>query len=284
MNHSFRQLSAAEKIKRIVLIILLLMLVAISLMPFVYMVTIALIEDSPSMKISLDMLSRSTWSFKNFSRVLSIGRFGRYILNSAIVAIISCVVTCLVSSMAAYGFAKKKFPLKKPMYSMYLLTMMVPSMVFLIPLYLLIKKMGLINTYWGIASPYAASAFGVILMSSFMKNVPDELLEAAEIDGSSEINKFINIVIPLIRPALISLTIFTFISCWGSFLWPLISTTKTEMGVVTLAVSRLKTDHASINFGYVMAGTTIAFLPPFVLYCFLQKQFVEGIALSGTKG
>lgn len=236
------------------------------------------------MKITWDSLRRSVWSFKNYERVLSIGNFTRYILNSAIVALISCTVTCTLSSLAAFGFAKHRFPGSGAMYSVYLLTMMVPSMVFLIPLYLQIKQFGLINTYWGIAGPYAASAFGTILMHSFMKGIPDELLEAADIDGCSELRKFYSIVLPLIKPALISLTIFTFISCWGSFLWPLISTTKTEMNVITTAVSRLKTDHAAVNYGYVMAGTTLSFLPPFILYIFLQKEFVEGIALSGTKG
>lgn len=284
MNRTLRKMKWSRRIYRVFLVFFLLIFVAFSIMPFLYMLVIALIEDSPSMKISLESLIRSTFSLKNFSNVLRIGTFTRYILNSAIISLISCVVTCIFSSMAAYGFAKKKFFLKRLMYNIYLLTMMVPSMVFLIPLYLLIKKFGMINTYWGIAAPYAASAFGVILMTSFMKSVPNDLLEAAEIDGCSELRKFISIVIPLIKSALISLTIFTFISCWGSFLWPLISTTKPAMSVITLAVSRLKTSRSATNYGFVMAGTALAFLPPFILYIFLQKEFVEGIALSGTKG
>ena len=272
------------KVQRVLVILLLLFFVALALFPFVYMVVVSLIQDGMSMKLTWDYLSNATWTFENYGRVIYTGNFVRYMFNSAIVALISCVVTCLTSSLAAYGFTKKKFPGSNFAYMLYLLTMMIPSTVILIPLYLMIKNMGLLNSYIGIAVPYAASAFGTILMCSFMKSIPNELLESADIDGASELRKFITIILPLIKPALISLTIFTFVSCWGSFLWPLISTTKNDMQVVTVAVSRLKNDRVATNYGYVMAGSTLAFLPPFILYIFLQKQFVEGIALSGIKG
>ena len=264
--------------------IVLVLAVLLSVVPFLYMTLVSFIQDGKSMKLTWEYLSTVTWTIENYGRVIYTGTFLRYMFNSALMALISCIVTCSLSSLAAYGFAKKKFPGSNGVYMLYLLTMMIPSTVILIPLYLMIKNMGLLNTHIGVAVPYAASAFGTILMHSFMKGVPNELLESASIDGCSEIRKFTKIVVPLIRPALISLTIFTFVSCWGSFLWPLISTTKNEMHMVTVAVSRLKNDRVAANYGYVMAGTTLAFLPPFILYMFLQKQFVEGIALSGIKG
>ena len=127
------------------------------------------------------------------------------------------------------------------------------------------------------------NAFGVFLMRQFMENVPDELIEAARIDGCGEIRVFRSVVIPLIRPVIISLTVFTFITSWNDFLWPLVICTNQNMHTLTLAISALKGNY-STNYGLVMAGSMIAFLPPFILYIFLQKQFVEGIALSGIKG
>ena len=147
----------------------------------------------------------------------------------------------------------------------------------------LLKDMGMLNTYSAIALP-TCGAFGVLLIYSFMKGVPDELLEAADLDDCSEFRKFFSIVLPLIKTVLISLAIFTFISVWGSLVLPLIVATEPKLTPLTLAIANMKSSHTATNYGFIMAGNTIAFLPPFILYLFLQKQFVEGIALSGTKG
>ena len=152
----------------------------------------------------------------------------------------------------------------------------------LIPVFTIMKKLGLMNTYPALFLPII-NAFGVFLMRQFMVSLPDELLEAARIDGCGENRIFISIVIPLIKSVIVSLTIFTFISCWNDFLWPLVIVTKPQMQTLTLAISALKGSY-STNYGLVMAGSTLTFLPPFVLYVFLQKQFVEGIAISGIKG
>lgn len=159
---------------------------------------------------------------------------------------------------------------------------MVPGQVTLIPVFLIIKQLGLMNTHLALMLPIL-NAFGVFLMRQFMMNVPDDLLEAARIDGCSENRLFLRIVIPLIKPVIISLTVFTFITSWNDFLWPLVTCTNQNMQTLTLAISALKGNY-STNYGLVMAGSVLAFLPPFVLYIFLQKQFVEGIALSGVKG
>ena len=162
--------------------------------------------------------------------------------------------------------------------------MMVPGECMIIPMYLIARKLGLVNTLAAMIIPLISSAFGTTMMYSFMKNVPDGLLEAADIDGCGELRKFFSIVFPLVKSAVVSLAIFIFISSWGSLLWPLLTTTKMELSTVTMAIARMSGGEKATNFGYVMAGNTLGFLPPFILYCFLQKQFVEGIALSGTKG
>ena len=184
--------------------------------------------------------------------------------------------------MAAYGFAKKRFPGRETFFILYLITMMIPGQVTLIPVFTMVRNLGLMNTYPALFLP-VINAFGVFLIRQFMFGVPDELLESAKIDGASEPKIFINIVMPLIQAVLISLTIFTFITVWNDFLWPLVIASKPEMHTITLAISVLRGNYLS-NYGLVMAGSTLAFLPPFILYLILQKQFVEGIALSGIKG
>ena len=194
----------------------------------------------------------------------------------------ACFIVCLTSSMAAYAFAKKRFFGRDKIFYLFLMTMIIPTESLLIPTFLIVKEMGLLNTFTGLTLPLY-SAFGVILIRSFMKGLPDDLLEAADIDGCGEVRKFVTVVLPLIKPALISLTIFTFISAWGSLLWPLV-TASGDMTTVTTAVANMKSNNHKTNYGAMMAASTIAFMPPFVLYLFLQKQFVEGIALSGIKG
>lgn len=259
---------------------LILMAVA-ALLPFLYMATISLMEGSISMKITWDRLANATWSLKNYQSVMT-GGFLRFILNSAIVSVYACFVVCLVSAMAAYAFSKKKFLGRDKLYYVYVMTMMIPGEVLLIPTFLIVKKLGLIGSYSSLALPIY-SAFGVILVRSFLQKLPNDLLEAADIDGCGEIRKFTTIVLPLIKPVMISLAIFTFISTWGRLLWPLVVATN-DLTTVTQAVANMKNTLNIPNYGTMMAATTLAFLPPFILYLVLQKQFVEGIALSGIKG
>lgn len=234
------------------------------------------------MKLTLDRILHAKWTLDNYRDLLVAGNFFRYILNSIVVSIYACFVNATVSSMAAYAFAKKKFPGRQSLFSFYLATMMIPAQVLLIPQFIIVRNMGFLNTYTALALP-TVDAFGTIMIHSFVKNLPSDLLEAADIDGCSEARKFVSIVLPLIKPAIVSLVIFTFISIWGSLLWPLIASSG-DMMTVTLAVANLRNNFTTVRYGLVMAGTTCAFLPPFILYLILQKQFVEGIALSGVKG
>lgn len=285
MKKNNRSLRAdSRRIVRAILVIVMLFFVVLSVFPFLYMLLIALTKDAYIMRMTPEYLKSITLTFQNFVNAYGGGHLARYTVNSIIVCVIACLGTCLLSSTAAYTIVKKRFFGHNEVFILYLITMMVPQQVTVIPLYLQIRNMGLLNSFWALAIPTGCSAFGVILLTSFMKSVPNELLEAADIDGSSELRKFATIVLPLIKPALVSLAIFTFINTWGAMLWPMISTTKTEMSVLTVALTRMIDPNNAIDYGYVMASNTLAFLPPFILYCILQKQFVEGIALSGTKG
>ncbi len=273
-----------ERFLQMLAVIFLLSLVVVAIFPFIYMVVISLIENAKSMKLSIHLLEDAVWSLNNYKKVLISSDFSRYLLNSVIVSGISCVLSGLFSTMAAYSFAKKRFTGRNTLHWVFMATMMIPGECMIIPMYLIARSMKLVNTLAAMIIPSISSAFGTILMYSFMKGVPDELLEAADIDGCSEMKKFFSVVVPLVKPAIISLAIFVFVTSWGALLWPLLTTTKMELSTVTMAIARMSGGEKATNFGYVMAGNTLGFLPPFILYCFLQKQFVEGIALSGTKG
>ena len=250
----------------------------IAVIPFVYMSLVSLTQKE-ILDFSFDV---STFSMINYARVFKNFNILVNFRNSLIVTTSACFFNALISSMAAYGFAKKHFPYRNQLFAIYLATLMIPAQVTLIPVFVIIRKLGLLNTYPALIFPIL-NAFGVFLVRQFMVNVPDELLEASRIDGCNEFRVFFQIVIPLVKPVLISLTIFTFITSWNDFLWPLVIASKPNVKTLTLAIAALKGSY-STNYGLVMAGSTLTFLPPFLLYIVLQKQFVAGIALSGIKG
>lgn len=263
---------------RILAGILLFLSALLAMAPFVYMILVSFTQ-----KTLLDLnFVHESFNIVNYSRIFRNFNIGRNFLNSVVVTLSACILNGIISSMAAYAFAKKRFPFREQLFTVYLATLMIPGQVTLIPVFTIMKTLGLLNTYPALFLP-VINAFGVFLIRQFMVNVPDELLEAARIDGCGENKVFFFIVMPLMKTVLVSLTIFTFITCWNDFLWPLVIITKPQMQTLTLAISALKGSY-STNYGLVMAGSSLAFLPPFLLYVLLQKQFVEGIALSGTKG
>lgn len=248
------------------------------LAPLVYMILVSF-TDSESLYIHLDDIRLN---FDNYVYAITKRNFGQALINSVITVVGSCLLVDIVSAMAAYGFEKKPVPGKELLFQGYLATMMIPGQVLLIPMFVMINKAGMTNTYSAMILPMIG-AFGIFLMRQFMVAVPNELLEAAEIDGCGELRRFSTIVIPLVQPALITLTVFTFNAAWNNFLWPLIINTRSSMHVLTITMATLSSN-STTNYGMVMAGATLTFFFPFVLYVFLQKQFVEGIALGGVKG
>ena len=264
--------------KKLSVCVILVFATVISIFPFLYMLITSL-KQTYSMELSFSL---SNVNLKNYATILKNFDFARYLLNSSVVAVLACFLNGLISSLAAYGFAKKKFRGSEFLFWIYLATLMVPSQVILIPMFIIVQKLTIMNTYAALVLPII-NAFGVFLIRQFMEGVPEELLEAARIDGCSEPRIFCFVVVPLIRPVLVSLTVFTFITTWNDFVWPLITITDNKMSTLTLALASLQGNYAT-NYGLVMAGATLTFIPPFVLYIFLQKEFVEGIALSGVKG
>lgn len=260
-------------------LLFVLLLALISIAPFVYMLLASFTDSRTPVFLPNEL---HLGDFSNYTYVFRNNDFLHSLINSVIVVGLSCAFNCLLASMAAYGFEKKNFPFKEGLYLIYLATMMIPGQVTMIPVFVMMKKANLLNAYFSL-TVLILNAFGVILIRQFMKGIPDDLLEAAKVDGCPEIRLFFQIVVPLIRPVLVSLVIFTFVTSWNDFLWPLVSTSTSRMYTLTVALSLLKTQYTT-NYGLLMAGATVSFVFPFAVYVFLQKQFVEGIALSGIKG
>lgn len=251
----------------------------IAVFPFVYMVLMSFTE---SRTLELHLESVDFTDLSNFIYIFQNSGFMQAFTNSALVVVGSCILNVIVSCMAAYGFEKKLFPGRKFIFQVYMVTLMIPGQVTMIPLFVIMKNAGLLNTRTALIIPMIG-AFSVFLVKQFMNGVPDELIESAKVDGCPEYRIFIQIVMPLLKPVVVTLIVFTFISSWNDFLWPLIAATETEKYTLTVALSVLKTQY-SVNYGLIMAGSFITFIFPFILYIFLQKQFVQGIALGGVKG
>ena len=266
------------KISKWVIGLILLMLVAISLYPFIFMILTSFTQKR-IMSASFDF---SSMDLRNFKNLLSNFPVLTYVKNSLIVVFCACFFNVVTATMAGYAFAKKKFPMKEGIFWLYLATLMLPGQVILIPVFTIMKQMNLLNTYPALFL-VILDAFGVFLMRQFMEGIPDELIESAKIDGCGELRIFLQIIVPLSKPVIVSLVVFTFITSGNDFIWPLVMVTKDEMKTLTLGLSMLQNNYVS-NYGLVMAGATVAFIFPFILYCILQRKFVEGIALSGIKG
>ena len=267
--------------KNVVRILFDLILVAIGFLfiyPFIYMIWVSLTQSLSLGRIDFDF---SKMSLINYYTIFKNYDFARYFFNSSFVVFCGVVLNLVCSALSGFAFAKLKIPYKNIIFAIYLSTMMVPGSAKLIPTFIIIKELGLINTHLALFLP-AVSAFGTFLIKQFVEGVSDEITESAVLDGASEFQIFVHIMLPLMRPVLISLTIFTFIGIWNDFVWPLVVTTDSELHTLNLALSTLQSNYLA-NYGLIMAGSTLIFLPPFILYIILQKTFVEGIAMTGSK-
>ncbi len=217
--------------------------------------------------------------------VFQVTPFARALLNSLIVTICSTFGILVTSIMAGYVFAKHQFHGKNVIFLVVLATMMVPQFVLLIPLYRMINALNLTNSYPGLILPNLANGFGIFLMRQFIMGIPDELLEAARMDGASEWTILWRVIVPQLRPAAAALILFAFVFQWNNFLWPLSIVTSPDMSTVVLSLNGLRTYTSSVSFAnIVMAGTVIGILPSVILTLWVQKYFIEGISMTGIKG
>lgn len=207
----------------------------------------------------------------------------RWMLNSFIIAFLEMISICVVSSLAGYVLAKKSFPGRIIIFTMFVAAMALPKQVILVPLFTMLADFGWVNTYKGLILPAIGWPFGVFLMKQFAQTIPGELIEAAKIDGSSEIRLFTTIILPLLKPAVGALAIFTFITSWNDYFSQLIMTRSTSMMTLPLGVATLRGEFTT-NYGLLMAGAALASVPMIAIFLLFQKAFTQGITMGAVKG
>lgn len=226
-------------------------------------------------------------TFANYAEVLRKYPYMSWMKNSIITAGAGTILILILSSLAAYAFARFQFKGKKVLYSTIVAMLLVPIQAYMIPLFLLCSKMNLLNTYAGIILPSAANVTSIFILTSFFKGLPTELEEAARIDGCGEFRIFLQIMLPLSKPALSTVTILTFIANWNSFLWPMICIRTDNLKTLPVGIAQFMgsvNSNAQFQYGTALAGCCMAVIPTLIVFLALQKYFVEGIASSGIKG
>ena len=263
--------------------------------PFAWMVTASLQDVGDMFRWPPGWIPRSP-SFDNYIEFFRQERIGRYFFNSAYVALTVTAIQLFTSSLAAYTFAKRRFPGRDLLFMLTLGTMMIPGQVTLIPNYVILKHIpffggndalgsggsGWLDSYWGLIIPQGASAFGIFLMRQYMKTIPDDLLDAARVDGGSEFRIFAQIVMPLCRPALAALGIFTFTYQWDDFFWPLVIISSEELRTLPLGLALFVVRNRTV-WDLLMAGSVITTVPVLLVFLVFQRHFIRGIAVTGMK-
>ncbi len=244
--------------------------------------------------ISTSLKPRGTWynmslvperiSFEHYDQMLNAGLLPRWYLNTIVISMVATLSVAFFSALTGFVFAKYRFPGRNIMFVAILSTIMIPTEMLIIPWYVGIARLGWIDSYQGILMPGMVTAFGVFVMRQFMGNIPNELLDAGRIDGVSEFGLFWRICMPLAKPALSVVIIFTFLGNWNDFLWPLIVVNSDQMQTLQVGLSRLSSEETGADWGGTMSGAALASIPVLIVFMFFQRQIVQGMTLTGLKG
>lgn len=274
-------LTAGAVVKVAIFYLLLLIIAAVFLGPY-------LLSLSASFKSLAEINAQHAWTLPsglglgNFRTLFSQYDFGEYFLNTVIVTVILTIGQVVFSLMGAFAFARLHFPGRDILFWLYLGTLMVPNVVTIIPLYVIMDKAGLLDTYWALFLPYTlGTPYTIFLMRQYLLTLPEEMIEAARIDGCSDVKILTRIIVPLARPILVTATVIAIIASWNNFLWPLIATNSNNLQMLTVGVANL-----SSNFGQqwnlVIAGSLVALVPMVILFCVFQKYIINSIQLAGV--
>ncbi|GAA0944855.1 carbohydrate ABC transporter permease [Virgisporangium aurantiacum] len=258
---------------------LIAVLSLLTVAPFLAMFVVAL---SPADEPTVPYAWPKALTLDNISAVVTSSGFLQWTLNSVVYSVVSVVVILLTAAMAGYAFAKKRFPGRDVLMWSFLATIMVPFQAMLIPYFVLVSKLGGLDTYWGLIVPTLANSQAVFLMRQFIRGLPDELFDAAKVDGASEWRTFWQIVLPLTRPILATLGVFVFLWHWNDFLWPLVVAQSGDMRTLTVGLATLHGE--DVPLAQLMAGATVTVLPCLLVFALLQRYLVTNIATTGLKG
>ena len=251
--------------------------------PFFWMAVTSLKTAPEIQRVPLQIAPDNWLNFSNYFEVFHREPFLRYLLNSFIVASIAAVSSVVVSSLAGFGFAKHRFPGRDVLFLAVIGILMVPFQSVVVPLYVWINELGLLDTYAGIVAPDLVSVFGVFLMRQTIEMIPDDYIDAARIDGASELRIFFLVILPSVKPAIATLLIIKFMWSWNEFFWPMVVTSSPQMKVVTMGLMSF-TNMYFIEYNLLTAAAVISILPILVIFITLQRWVVQAVVMSGLKG
>jgi multiple sugar transport system permease protein len=254
----------------------------VMIVPFVWML-LGSFKPTPELRQVPPTWLPESPTLGNYRDLFERLNFPRYFFNSAFVAAAVTAGNLLFCSMLGYALAKLSFPGKGLLFLLVLGTLMVPGIVTFMPLFVIEANLGIINTHAGLILPFLAGAFGAFLMRQFIMGLPDELLDAARVDGAGEYYIFFRIILPLLGPALATLGILTFLGSWNAFIWPLVAATTEDMYTLPVAIALFAIGQQETNFGLLMAGAVVVILPVLIIFVLLQRYFTQGIAMTGIK-
>ena len=259
----------------------LLLLTAVTLCPLLWLVSVSLLSAEEAARLPPPLWPRQP-TLANYRLLFQRLDIGRYALNSAMIAATVTLLSLLLNALAGYAFAKLRFAGRERLFRVLLAVMVIPGQAAMLPLFLMLRELGLINTYAGVIVPGAASIFGIFLIRQHAQSIPDSLLDAARIDGAGELRIFWSLVLPLCRPILVTLAMFTFMGSWNDFMWPLIVLTGSERHTLPVALANLLGEHVQ-DPELMMAGAVLTTLPVILLFLALQRHYLEGLVQGGVK-
>lgn len=254
----------------------------VTLMPLVWMVAASFMQPGEANSLPPRLLpDRPT--LENFVVLFTRLDILRNLANSLIVTVLATVLSVAVNSLAGYAFAKLPFPGREGMFKVLAGALVVPAQVGMLPLFLLLREMGLVNSYAGVLVPYLASIFGIFLIRQYALSIPDELLDAARVEGAGEFTVFRLVALPVMKPILVTMAAFTFLSAWNDFMWPLIILSDSDMYTLPVALANLVGEHVQ-DTELMMAGSLLTILPALMVFLVFQRTYVKGIMSGGVKG
>jgi multiple sugar transport system permease protein len=264
------------------LYILIFICLITTLLPFIWMLSTSL-KQSGEIYTKTPVFIPKQPTLDHYKELFYKVNFMGHFINSLIVALGLTFFSVIINALAGYAFAKQSFPGKENLFTLLLLTMMIPGQVTMMPVFLILRSLGFLNSYWGLIIPGSASVFAIFMLKQFMSEIPDELLDAARIDGAGELRIFWSIVLPLCKPVIATLIIFNFMGSWNEFLWPLIIMLKEEMYTLPVALANLNGQH-NTEWGLLMAGSVVVVVPVIFLFLSVQKYYIKGISAGAIKG
>ena len=260
----------------------LLVLAAAALGPLLWMVSASLMPAGEASALPPRLLP-SAPTLAHYRDLFGRLRLGRALLNSTLLATATSVLAVVLNALAGYAFAKLRFRVRARLFRLLLALLVVPAQVAMLPLFLLLKQLGLVNTLAGVVAPGLASVFGIFLVRQYALSIPDDLLDAARLDGAGEWRIFVSVVLPLLRPILVTLALFTFLATWNDFMWPLIVLSDDARYTLPVALANLSGEHV-LDTELMMAGAVVTVAPVLALFLALQRYYLQGVMLGSVKG